>query len=136
MEHRSVRRAAAAEVMPLHKSGKATSFAGSDDVHKFVRIEDVDHDLIARVCSVFTLNPDFAHEPGRSHIRFFEMTRHWFRDTFGLHELDESELHGVVTVFLLRLSLDDNAGARLNHGDGNSRSVVIEQLRHPDFLAQ
>src|SRR5213593_1256477 len=136
MEHRSVGRAAAAEVMPLHKPGKPASFTGSDDVHKFVRIEDVDHDLVAGICSVFTLNPDLAHESCRSHIRFFEMTRHWFRDTFGFHELDESKLHGVVAVFLLRLSLDDNAGTRLNDGDGNSRSVVIEQLRHPDFLAQ
>src|SRR5437899_2918137 len=136
MEHRSVRRAAAAEVMPLHEPGKPTSFAGSDDVHKFVRIEDVDHDLVTRVCSVFTLNPDFAHESGGSHIRFFEMTRHWFRDTFGFHELDKSKLHGVVTVFLLGLSLDDNAGTRLNHGDGNNGAVIGEQLRHPDFLAE
>src|SRR2546425_9677396 len=101
MEHRSVRRAAAAEVMPLHKPGKPASFAGSDDMHKFVRIEDADHDLVAWVCFVLTLNPDFAHESGRGDIRFFEMTRHRLRDAFGFHELDESKLHGIVAVFLL-----------------------------------
>ena len=56
MEHRAVRGAAAAEMMPLHKSGKPTPFASSNDVDKFVPSEDVDHDLIAWICAVLALN--------------------------------------------------------------------------------
>src|SRR5438552_418364 len=136
MEHRAVGGTAAAEMMPLHKSGKPTPFASSNDVDKFVPIEDVDHDLIAWICAVLALNPDLAHEPGRCDVGLFEMSRHRFRDAFRFHKLDESKLHGIVAVLLFRLSLDDNAGTRLNHGNGNNGSVIVQQLRHADFLPQ
>src|SRR2546428_8195497 len=135
MEHRAVSCAATAEVMPLHKSGKPTSFAGSHDMNKFIRVEDVDHHLVAWVCAVLALNTDFAHESGRCHIGFFKMTGHWFRDALGFHELDQSKLDGIVAILLLRLFLDDNAGPRLNHSDGNNGSIISKQLRHSDFLA-
>src|SRR5690242_2889927 len=43
MEHRAVRGAVAAKVMPFDQTGEAVSFAGADHVHQFVGIEDVDH---------------------------------------------------------------------------------------------
>ena len=49
VKHRSMRCAAAAKMMPLHKAGKPAPLAGSDDVHQFVGVEDIHHDLVARI---------------------------------------------------------------------------------------
>src|SRR5262249_16138031 len=136
MEHRAVRGTAAAEMMALHKSGKPTPFASSHDVDKFVPVEDVDHDLIARICAALALNPNLTHKCGWCDFGLFEMPLHWFGDTFRFHKRDVSKLHGIVAVLLFRLSLADNAGPRLNHGNGNNGSVIVQQLRHADFLTQ
>ena len=63
MEHRSVCRAAAAEVMPLHEAGKPAPLAGSDDVNQLVLRKNIDLHLIAGIGAFFTLNADFSHEP-------------------------------------------------------------------------
>src|SRR5262249_45332952 len=127
---------AAAEVMALDETGKAASFARPDNVHQFIRIEDVHHDLIAGIPGFVTLHGNFSSESSRPDICFLEMTGHRFIHALRLDELDEPELHGVVPVGLLRLLLNDDARTGLNHRHGNNCSVVLEKLRHTDLFSQ
>src|SRR3990172_358703 len=45
----------------------------------------------------------------------------------------EADLDGVVAVVLLRLDLDDDAGAGLDDGDAARLAVGREDLRHPQL---
>src|SRR5262245_3207903 len=130
MEHRTVRCAAAAKMMPFDETGKATPLARADDMHQLVYGKNIDHDLIAGIRSLFTLNGNFASETRRRDIRFFEMTRHRLGDALRLDELDEAELHGIVSILLLRLFLHDDTRACLNDRDRNDSAVSLQQLCH------
>src|SRR5262249_39562960 len=136
VEHRAMSCAASTEMMPLHEARESAALAGSNDVNAFVRGEDAYHHLIAGVGCILPLYGHLSYKPRGCHVRFLEVTLHRFADAFGFHELDESQLYGVVAVVLLRLLLDDDAGAGLDHGYGYDRSVLFEQLRHSNFLAQ
>src|SRR5215470_9652853 len=105
MEHRPVCCTATAEMMPLHKTRKPTTFAGTDDVNQFVGVENVDHHFVAGIGAFFAFDSDFTHKACRCHIRLFEMARHCLIDALRLDKLDESKLHGIVAVRLLRLFL-------------------------------
>src|SRR3990172_13094039 len=48
----------------------------------------------------------------------------------------EADLDGVVAVVLLRLDLDDDAGAGLDDGDAARLAVGREDLRHPQLASQ
>src|SRR5215831_15428146 len=135
MKHRTVRCTAAAKMMTLDETGKATALAGSDDVHQFVRIENVHHHLIAGIRSLRAFNSDLTRETGGSDIRLFKVPRHRLIHALGFDELDKAELDGIVSVLLLRLSLNHDARARLNDGDRDDTAVLLQQLRHSNFLA-
>ena len=49
MEHRAVRRIAAAEMMALHEAGESAALADADHIHLVVRLELVDQDAVARL---------------------------------------------------------------------------------------
>src|SRR5205085_258787 len=53
-----------------------------------------------------------------------------------LYEFDESELNGIVSIFLFRLLLNDDTRAGLNNGYRHSRTVSFQQLRHSDLFSQ
>ena len=136
MKHRSVRCAPASEMMPLNKPSEAPAFAGSDDVDQFVRIENIDHHLVAGIRRFVALNGYFTNETRRRGIRLFEMAGHWFVHALRFDELDKPELHRVISIVLSRLLLNNDARPGLNHGYRHNRSVVLQQLSHADFLAQ
>src|SRR4051812_39148813 len=113
MEHRTVTRTAAAEMMTLDEPGKPTPLAGSNHVNQFVCPENVDHHFVAGIRSIITLQRNFTDEPYRCSIVLFEVAGHRLIHALWFHKLDEAELHGVITVLLLCLFLNDNAGAGL-----------------------
>src|SRR5262245_53401795 len=106
MEHRTVSRAAAAEMMPLDETGKPSPLAGSNHMDQFVCIEDVDQHFVAWIRGVITLERNFTHKPHRCGIVLFEVPGHWFVYSFRFDKLDKSELHGVVTVRLFGFLLN------------------------------
>src|SRR5271167_4518886 len=53
-----------------------------------------------------------------------------------LSELHQPDLGGVVAVLGDRLALRYKARARLQHRDRVNVTLVIEELRHADFLAE
>jgi hypothetical protein len=63
------------------------------------------------------------------------MPSHWLRQPGLFHEFHQPELCGIVTIFRLGLTLCDHAGAGLQHRDRTDFALVIEQLRHADFLS-
>src|SRR5262245_22309104 len=129
-------RAAAAEMVTLHEAGKTAPLTGSNDVNQFVRIEDVDHHFVAGIRSVFTLKRNFTDKAHRCGVVLFEMARHWLVDALWFHKLDESELNGIVAVFLFRLLLNNDAGSGLNNRHRNDGPVILQQLRHADFFTK
>src|SRR4051812_10813547 len=98
-----MRCAAAAKMMALDQTGETPALAGPDNMNQFVHIEDIDHHLISGIGSFFSLNCNFACEPRRCDIRFFEVTGHRLVDALRLDKLDESQLNGVVSILLRRL---------------------------------
>ena len=64
MEHRPVRRIAAAEVMALHHAREATALADADHVHFFVGLELVGQHAVARlqVAVDAVAQPELAQE--------------------------------------------------------------------------
>src|SRR5262245_13219305 len=136
VEHRTVRCAAAAKMMSLHKAGKATALAGSHDMYQFVLSKNIDHHLVAGIRSFFALNGNLTRESRGSDIRFFEVTGHRLADALWLDEFHEAQLHGIVAVLLLRPLLQHTHGARSDPRYRDDRSVVLQQLRHTDFLSK
>ncbi len=72
----------------------------------------------------------------RRQIVLREVALHRLGQTRLLHELNQTDLSGVVAVFRHRLTLCDNAGTGLQHRDRVNITLVIEQLRHADFSTQ
>src|SRR5581483_2886823 len=48
----------------------------------------------------------------------------------------EAELHGGITIPVRSADLQHHARARLDHGDRDARSGLVEDLRHADFATQ
>src|SRR6516165_9602565 len=125
MEHRTVSRPTAAKMMPLDQPCKATALAGCDDMNQFVRVEDVDHDLVTRIRRFLSGHGNFAGEFGRRDIGFLEMARHRLIHALGFDEFDETKLNGIVAVFLFRLFLNNNTWSSLDDSDRHDGSVVL-----------
>ena len=53
--HRTVRRIAAAEVMPLHETSETAALADTDDIDLVVRFEVIDQDAVARLEVAFAV---------------------------------------------------------------------------------
>src|SRR5439155_2500244 len=136
VKHRTMSRAAATEMMPLDQARKSAPLAGPDHMNEFIRVEDVDHHFVSRIRSVVTLKRNFTDKPYRCSVVLFKVPRHWLVYPLGFHKLDEAKLHGIVTVLLFRLLLNDDAGPGLDNRYRNDRSVILQQLRHPDFLTE
>src|SRR5215467_13948535 len=137
MEHRPVGCPATAEVMAFDQPGKAVPFTGADNVNEFVRVENIDHNLVAGIRDTVSADASFAKHPNRSGVvtGFLEVAGHRLVHALRLHKLDETKLHCVIAVVGHGFFLDDNAGAGLNHSYRDDRSVVLQQLRHADFLS-
>jgi hypothetical protein len=82
------------------------------------------------------LDPDLAHQPDRGHVRLGEVTCERPVDLRTLHELDQSDLRGLIAVPGQRLQLGDHARACLQDGDGVDLAPLVKHLRHADLLAQ
>src|SRR6266516_2210594 len=136
MEHRSMGRSAATEMMTLHKAGKSASFAGSDDVNQLVLSEDVNHHLVAGIGAIAVLHCHLTDKLHGSNVGFLEMSVHRPVHSFGFDELHEAELHRVVAILRLRLLLNHNAGTGLNDSHGDDRPIIVKKLGHSDFFTQ
>ena len=136
MEHRSVRRASASEVVPLDDALEALAAAGANDVDAFAVGEDRHVHLIARLHRIASGRLlHLAHDARGRHTGLLEVSLRGLV-LFRRPSFDEPDLHGLVAVALRRLHLRDDTRASLEHGRRMHGAVGVEQLRHPDFLAE
>src|SRR3954468_15942064 len=108
---------AAAELVALDHAGEAASLAGAGDVDELLILEDVDQNFVAdfgavrfrggffRLLARFGFYTDFADELHRRQIVLAEVTLHRAGQTRFLHEFDQSDLRGFVSVARHRLAL-------------------------------
>src|SRR6185437_3610925 len=79
---------------------------------------------------------NFLHELHRWQIMLGEVPLHRLGNPRTLHELDQSDLHGVVAVAGRALALRNYARSSLQHGNGTHLSALVKNLRHADFSSQ
>src|SRR5271166_448171 len=126
--------------MALYHAREPASFAGGNHVHKLIAFENVHQHLVASLGAVLTLavNHDgyLAQETHWRQTVLGEMSLHRLRQPGLLDELNQSDLSGIVAVLGCRLALRHHAWAGLQHRDRVNITLVIEELRHANFLAE
>ena len=127
--------------MPPDHAGKTAALADADDVHKLLAFKNVDQHPVAgldRDClfRFFDLDRHFAQEFHRRQIVLSQMSLHGLGQARFLHELDQADLRRVISVAGLGLVLRNHARTRLQNGRRMHVALVVEELRHSDFLAQ
>ena len=109
-------------------------------VHKLLAVENVDQHLVANLGAVLAVAVDhdrhLAQEAHRRQVVLGEVSLHRLGQPRLLHELHQPDLGGIVAVLGDRLALGHDAGASLQHRDRVNITLVIEELRHADFLAE
>ena len=110
------------------------ALAGAGDVHevalfKGVGLHDVAHVQLGGVLQVKLTQILLGGNAGLVQVAHLGLGQ------LALGDILEAQLHGGVAFLLGSLLLDDGAGTRLDHGDGNDLAVFVEDLRHTDFLA-
>src|ERR1700743_49863 len=145
----------AAEMMPFYYAGKTAAFAHADHVNKLFTVENVhqnfcaDFDSVAIAgrfaafrrlfsCSGFGAihHCDFAHELYRRQIMLAEVSLHGLGYILAFYKLNQANLRGFITVFIVALNLRNYAWSGLQNRDRVNFTVVIKDLRHADFFAQ
>jgi len=132
-----VARAAAGEVVALDDALKTAALALADDDHLLVDLEDVvGLDLLAQLDLRHRLGgPEFPQHPGRRGVGLQEMAAARLGHVLHRPLLHQTQLDGLVAVFLQRFLLDDHAGAQLYHRHGNDPSVFVKDLSHAKLFA-
>ena len=131
---------APAEVVALDPALKALADRDSGDLHLLARLESGDRHVVPdldRVVVAFAegLVAELDQMAGRGgagllQVAFLRLAQ------LALLDLAEGELHGDVAVLLLVADRRHLAGAGLDHGDRQDRSVLAEDLGHAELLAE
>src|SRR5262249_21379394 len=135
VEHRTVRGRAAAEVMPAHDAREAFALGGTDDVDVVLLLEGVAENLVAGLELVALVRPDFHQRAHRRDTGLLEAAAGGLVRRGVRTRSDQADLDGLVAVLVGGLLLHDEARARLHDRAGNDRPVFLEDLGHPDLLA-
>ena len=145
LEHVSVSRGSAAEVVPANYAREATPLAGAQNVNELFVIEQVDQHLVPDLHAIASgllasrngsVDND-RHLPQKLHRRqvvLRQMTFHGLRQPRFLDELDQPELGRFIAVARGRLQLRHDARTGLQYGHGTNLALAVEQLGHPDLF--
>ena len=112
----------------------AVTLAGAGHVHEVALFEGVGLDDVAHVQLGGILQVKLAQVLLGCHAGLVQVA-HLGLGQLALGNVLEAQLHGGVAFFFGCLLLHDNAGTRLDYGDGDHLAVFVEDLRHADFLA-
>ena len=124
----------AGEVPALDGACGALALAGADDVDLFADFEQISLEDVADVQRADIVETELLEHLLRGNVCLFEVT------CFGLvcsgdFLVVKAELHGVITVVVNRLLLDDCARTEFHNGHGDNVARVVEDLRHANFSA-
>ena len=123
-----------AGVPALHNALIAVALAGAGDVHEVALFEGVSlHDVadvqLSRVVQVKLAQVLLGGDAGLVQVAHLGLGQ------LALGDILVAQLHSGVAFLLGSLLLDDGAGTRLDHGDGDHLAVFVEDLRHANFSA-
>ena len=136
MRHRTVRGGTAAEAVPFDDALKTASLAMADHVHFFGHLEFFRQDSVAGLEVTLTTGAaysQFSEKTSRLDAGFLEVSRHGPPYPIGFHELDQAQLHRVVSVLGDRFALHDDTGPHLQRRYRHHLPVRSEDLRHANF---
>ena len=110
------------------------ALAGAGDIHevaflKGVGLHDVAHVQLGGILQIELAQVLLGGDAGLVQVAHLGLGQ------LALGDILVAQLDGGVAFLLGSLFLDDSAGARLDHGDGDHLAVFVEDLRHTDFLA-
>src|SRR5438067_5510993 len=132
-------------MMPLDHARKAAPLAGPNHIHKFFALENINQHLVADLHAV---RSGLSFCGGQVYFDVYltqllnwwqivlaEMAGHGLIQARAFYELNQPDLRGLVAILIRSLALRDHAWPGLQHRDRTHVALVVEQLRHPDFLA-
>ena len=129
MEVRTVAAGAAAEAVALHDARETLALGRALDVDLLDVGEVGNRHGVAGVVLGGAVQTDLAQVLDRLDAPLLEVTGHRLVDLLGLDGA-EAQLHGLVTVGLGGLHLDDGVRLGLDDGDRDELVVLGEQLGH------
>ena len=112
----------------------AVALGGAGDVDVIALGEDVSLDLVADVHLGGLFQLELLQVLLEGDARLGEVASLGLAQ-LGFLDVLKAQLHGGVAVFFVGLLLSDDAGSRLDHGDGDHVAGLIEDLGHAHFLA-
>ena len=112
----------------------AVALAGAGDIHEVAHLEGVGLHEVADVQLGGVLQVELTEILLGSHVRLLQVAQLALGE-LALGHILEAHLDGGIAFLLSGLLLGDHAGARLDHGNGDHVTVLIEDLGHPDLLA-
>ena len=83
-----------------------------------------------------SLDRYFPNQADRSNITLGEVASLRLGHLVSLDKFNQTTLRGIVAITRSRLQLRNHAGSGLQDGDGMNFTLLIEYLRHADFLTQ
>src|SRR5579862_9750125 len=116
MNHRTMARTTAFEVMPFDAAGESVALRNADDVHPIPGLKPSHGDACADGLIAKT-RPELAYETRSLDALLFEVTRKRPREPVTFDRL-ETESDGFVAVLLLGAALDDRTGTGRDHRNG------------------
>src|ERR1700687_2639775 len=94
----------AGKMMPPDHAGETTSLADTDNVHKFLAVENVhqhaipslQHSVAVAFCFFFDFNWNLAHELDRRQVVLTQVSASGLGQPRLFHELDQADLCGNI----------------------------------------
>jgi hypothetical protein len=148
-----VRSPLTAEIVPFHGPGRASAFAGPDDINGLDLREEVDGQLVSELVA-FDRATELANQPLRFAAglgKSFDTGRRMAPLAFTIELGDVTastaagkttwliqipQLNRFVTIALLRFQLQDVARTGLDHRHRDDLPSRIIDLCHPDLTAE
>ena len=128
-------------MMTLDHTGETTTLTYSDDINERLTLENINQHSLPDFQSTvsfglfFDFHGDFAQEFHRRQIVFAKVSAHRLSNARFLYEFNQPDLSGNVPVLGGGLVLCNHARASLKNSGRTYVALVIEELRHADFLS-
>src|SRR5215472_9627671 len=121
--------------MPLVKTRKASAFGDPDNVYVLLRTKLIYEYLVSDFdFRIAGIQPHFAEETGGDCASTLEMTLHCLGHALRRGDLDQPDLHCLVSILGGSLALNHNARPGLQNRRRQGVSALRKDLRHAQLF--